>query len=131
MAVLAWTRILFGRVSLAALATLVTFAPASDLGATTPPSSDAPLLTAMRGDVVLHACDCVVSALWMNESYPRIVVDERRWARLPPTAKKRFAVRALEVAERVYLTEFASVDQYQRVFVVDRHGKTLFAFGSG
>lgn len=130
MAVLTWIRTHGNRVSLGILAAVVATAPASARDAS-PQASDAPLVTAMRGDDVVRGCDCVVSAMWINESYPRVVVDERRWRKLPAASRARFADRALKVAERVYLAEFAAVDQYQRVFVVDRHGKTLLAFGSG
>lgn len=99
------------------------------LGGSAP--SDAPLLAALRTDALVRACTCVVAAAWVNESYPRVTIDEARWRRIPPAERTHLAKRALAIAERVYLMEFAAVDQYERVFLVDRRGKALLAFGSG
>jgi len=96
-----------------------------------PISSDGPLFAALAQDRTVGACRCVLAAYWLNQSYARVVVDERRWQRLVPAARTQLARRALAIAEHVYLAEFAAVDQYERVFVVDRHGKPLLSYGSG
>ncbi|GAC1306603.1 MAG: hypothetical protein NVS2B3_17810 [Vulcanimicrobiaceae bacterium] len=94
-------------------------------------TDDAPLLRSLRSDARLGPCACLVAARWLNDSYPRVVVDEIRWRRLAPAARTLFARRALDVARSVYLSEFASVDQYERIFIVDRRGRTLLEFGDG
>ena len=93
--------------------------------------NDGPLLQSLRADARLDGCACLLAARWLNESYPRVVVDERRWRRLGPAARTLFARRALAVARNVYLTEFAAVDQYERIFIVDRHGEALLQYGNG
>ena len=73
----------------------------------------------------------MTGAAWLDLSYPRVSVDAGRWLELAPRVRRRFAERALVVAERVYLAEFASVDQYQRIFIVDRRGRSLLVYGNG
>ena len=68
---------------------------------------DPALFAALRADRQLKMqCDCIESALWLNESYARIVVDGARFKNLDAVGRKRFAARALKLAEATYLTEF-------------------------
>jgi hypothetical protein len=64
----------------------------------------------------------------LNESYARIVVDGARFKNLDAVGRKRFAARALKLAEATYLTEFAATDQYEEIFVVDEHGRALLSY---
>ena len=115
------------RVSAIALAAATFVAPS--LGAAAAQiRGDPQLLAALRAEGRLQACRCLVSAAWIDESYPRITVDAARWNELDGTARKQFAARALEIAEATYLAENAAADQYEQIFIVNRRGKVVFSF---
>lgn len=94
----------------------------------TRPRNDPELLAALRSDAELAACRCVLAAAWIDESYPRVTVDAVRWQKLRPSARVRLGARALKIAEATYLVENAATDQYERLFVVDGNGKSLFHY---
>lgn len=86
---------------------------------------DPPLLAALRADPDLRRCACIVDAVWIDLSYPRITVERARWRKLSPLERRRSSARALAIAEAVFLREFAAVDQYEEIFFVDRRGRRL------
>jgi hypothetical protein len=90
--------------------------------------NDPDFLAALRADPPLHACGCVLAAAWLDESYPRVTVDARRWRRLGGAMRERLSARALKIAETTYLTESAATDQYEQIFIVDRHNKPLSSY---
>jgi len=90
--------------------------------------SDAGLLAALRSDPQLRRCGCILAAVWLNESYPRVVVDATGWKRLGHSARALFAARALRVAEATFLTEFGVPDQYEQIFIVDQTGRPLSSY---
>lgn len=90
--------------------------------------SDARLLRALRSDAELGRCRCIVDARWLDLSYARIIVDRKRWGAMTPPTRRRLSARALAIAESTYLAEFASVDQYEEIFFIDRHGRPLSSY---
>jgi hypothetical protein len=96
--------------------------------ATTVVRTDQRLLAALRNDPGLQPCGCLISAAWLDESYPRITVDPQRWRALSPAQQTRFGARALSVVQRVYLAEWGTPHFYQQVFIVDRNGRQLYAY---
>lgn len=91
--------------------------------------NDPRLLAALHADRELRAtCNCIQSAAWIDESWPRITVDEQRWRSLDQAARARFGKRALHDAATVYLAEWGTSYFYDRVFIVDHNGRQLFAF---
>ena len=90
--------------------------------------SDPGLLAALRSDADLHACSCIIAAMWLNESYPRVVVDTIGWKRLGHKERALFGARALRIAEATFLTEFGIPDQYEQIFIVDRSGRPLTSY---
>jgi hypothetical protein len=90
--------------------------------------NDPSFLAALQADPALHACGCILAAAWLDESYPRVTVEARRWRKLGDAARVRLSARALKIAEATYLTESAATDQYEQIFIVDRRNKPLFSY---
>jgi hypothetical protein len=90
--------------------------------------SDPGLLAALRSDRQLSKCNCILAAVWLNESYARVVVDATNWKGLGHAGRARFTARALGVAEATFLTEFGVPDQYEEIFVVDQTGRPLSSY---
>jgi hypothetical protein len=90
--------------------------------------NDPRLFAALLADRELQACRCLRAASWLDESYPRITVDAKRWNALPLAARTRFGARALRHVQAVYLEEWGTTHFYQQVFVVDPSGRQLFAY---
>jgi hypothetical protein len=90
--------------------------------------SDPGLLAALRSDARLNGCRCILAAVWLNESYPRVVVDTTGWKRLGHKERALFGARALRVAEATFLTEFGVPDQYEQIFIVDQSGRPLASY---
>lgn len=91
-------------------------------------ANDAPLLAALRADRDLRACACIIAAGWLNLSYPHVTVDAAQWKRRGRAERRRLSARALEVAEKTYLAEFASEDQYAQITIVDARGRVLATY---
>lgn len=90
--------------------------------------SDPALWAALSADPELRACACIRKAVWLDESYLRITVDDVRWKSLRRAARIRFGKRALNVTKAVYLQEWQTTDFYEEVFVVDRRGRLLLRY---
>jgi len=90
--------------------------------------SDPVLLAALRSDRQLRACGCILAAVWLNESYPRVIVDTTGWRKLGHSGRALFSVRALRVAEATFLAEFGVADQYQQIFIVNQTGRLLSSY---
>lgn len=104
------------------------FAGAVPTGAAAGGASDPALLAALRADEELAGCRCILAAKWLNESYPRVTVEDRIWKKFDSAGRTRFGVRALRVAEAAFFEEFGIPDQYEQIFIVDRHGSSLSAY---
>lgn len=111
-----------------ALAVTSSFGLVSGVEAAARVKSDPGLLAALRADAELRSCACIRAAVWLNLSYARVTVDAVHWKKLGSPARARFDARALKVAEAAYLREFASVDQYEEIYVVDERGKLLSTY---
>jgi hypothetical protein len=90
--------------------------------------SDPGLVAALRSDRQLRACDCILAAVWLNESYPRVIVNATGWKKLSHSARALFGARALQIAEATFLAEFGVPDQYQQIFIVDQSGRLLLSY---
>jgi hypothetical protein len=91
--------------------------------------NDPQLLAALNRDRELQAlCSCVRGAAWVDESYPRITVDGKRWRSLGKPARDRFGARALRTVQAVYLEEWGTTHFYDQVFIVDQGGRQLFVY---
>ena len=89
---------------------------------------DPQLLANLRSDSQLRVCGCIVAAAWLDESYPRVTVDSKKWQAMSEAARTSFSARALKIAETTYLEENAGTDQYEQIFIVNRSGRALFSF---
>ncbi len=90
--------------------------------------SDPGLLAALRSDPGFQPCSCILAAVWLNESYARVVVETTGWKRLNHKERALFGARALRIAEATFLTEFGIPDQYEQIFIVDQSGRPLASY---
>jgi hypothetical protein len=90
--------------------------------------SDPGLLAALRSDRQLRASGCILAAKWLNESYPRIIVNTTGWKKLRHSGRALLGARALHVAEATFLAGFGVPDQYEQIFIVDQSGRLLSGY---